>query len=287
MNIEQLNRLPCDQDSLSYFQKYIEEYFNDQFFWGYGTEKILGLLDKHSPGGDWLDLGAGTSTLFWSIGLKKINSISWCDKYVEAFRVFYDFLNSDHIPNCYQEALRLYNRDLSHIQTMRDKFNHFHLFDAFDSWPDYLNDNQYDLITELGTFGLAPNAEGFVDCFKEVYLHLKSNGIVVGANWIRSRQMTQRLRFDNTYLNPSLINAVCLKYNFKLIEVNMLDIKDPDYSKLKFHRFFIDFQIVRIIYFKKIYRLARKMKFNFCANISYYFNDLYQFIACETSPFVV
>jgi len=29
------------------------------------------------------------------------------------------------------------------------------------------------------------------------------------------------------------------------------------------------------------------MKFNFRANSSYYFNDLYRFIACKTSPFVV
>ena len=193
----------------------------------------MGLLDKYSSGGDWLDLGAGTSTFFWSIGLKKINSISWSDKYVEAFSVFYNFLNSDSIPNCYRQALSLCNRELSHIQTMRGKFDYFYLFDTFDSWPDYLNDNQLDLISELGTFGLAPNAEEFVDCFKEVYSHLKPNGIVIGANWIRSRQMTQRFGFDNTYLNkPSLIHSVCLKYNFKLIEVDMLDIKDPDYSKV-------------------------------------------------------
>jgi hypothetical protein len=229
MNINYFEEYKLDIKKLNYFQQYFEKYFNNRFIYGYGTEDILHMIGKYDPQGNWLDLGSGTSTLFWSIPMSRIYSINCSDISPEALKVLSDYIYSKKVPPCYREALKIFGKEEKDLDNMRERFSAFFVLDVFKDWPKYLDEKQYDLITEFGTFGLAPDSQSFTQCFGEPARHLKKDGYLIGANWIRNTITIEKDGINNRYLNTELVDKAAKKFNLKIMELKLINIHDPEY----------------------------------------------------------
>jgi hypothetical protein len=88
-------------EHLAYFEDYRRRYFNDRLIAGQGVEDILFCLRDH--GGTprrWIDLGAGVTTLFWSIGVQSPGEVAAADLIPEALHVLAAFKATDEVPPC-------------------------------------------------------------------------------------------------------------------------------------------------------------------------------------------
>src|SRR5208283_4677783 len=103
LSAEQLRQSRVNAAYLRYFEGYRSRYFYEEFIFGQGTEQLLGLLAEVGQKQRWLDVGCGTTTLFWSVPLDEVGAIDCCDISVEAMRALLDFIMSDEIPYCYEQ----------------------------------------------------------------------------------------------------------------------------------------------------------------------------------------
>ncbi|MDI3418014.1 class I SAM-dependent methyltransferase [Streptomyces luteolus] len=197
--------LSLDDDQLAYYRSYFTDFFVGDFCPGMGTEHILDTLADSGASGDWLDLGAGPCTLFWSIALSDIRSIQSTDAAPEALAVLREVAQSGEVPRAFGQVLDRHGKDTAHLDQMRARMSGYHVFDAMQSWPDTFTGQRFDLITEFGLFGLSPSVDGYRACFRHVKEHLRAGGRVVGADWIRSAQYVASAGHDNTYLSEDLI----------------------------------------------------------------------------------
>jgi hypothetical protein len=186
---------------------------------------------QHSWGRNWIDLGSGPSTLFWSLALSGIHSITCSDLAPEALQVLYKFVHSDEIPGCYHEVLAMLSRPITHLADMRQRVDHYYILDVMRPWPRFMRNKQYDLVTQFGTFGLASSPEKYLKCFSYLYPHVKPGGYVLGANWIRSSRLVTREGGDNSYLSLDLVENAATRFNFHLLYRNFVSIRDDDFYK--------------------------------------------------------
>jgi SAM-dependent methyltransferase len=220
-----------DSGRLAYFRLYQEKYFNDRFVRGQGTEEILSNLERHGASGRWLDLGSGTTTLFWSIPLQGITSISCCDLVPEALAVLEELARSGKIPPCYQEALEMFGKPPSHLAEMSRRLDRFLVFDTLAPWPSWLAAKPFDLITAFGNFGIAPTPERYAACFGEIVRHLAPGGRAVGADWVRRPSFIAEDGHDNSYLAPALVALSGRQAGLTVLDCRQVAIAgDPQYD---------------------------------------------------------
>ncbi|MFH9426358.1 hypothetical protein [Streptomyces sp. NPDC017529] len=197
-----------DEDRLAYYRQYFADFFDGDFKLGMGTEDILDTLYASEAGGDWLDLGSGPCTLFWSIALPEtIRSIRSVDAAEEALAVLREANNGSRVPRAYQQVLQRYGREPGHLHEMKSRMAGYHAFDAMAAWPAEFDGQRFDLVTEFGLFGLSPDAERYRRCFPSVHDHLRPGGVAVGADWIRSAEYVAEEGHDNTYLTEALVSS--------------------------------------------------------------------------------
>ncbi|MFD1423464.1 MULTISPECIES: methyltransferase domain-containing protein [Laceyella] len=229
VKVTDFQSVPLNPERLAYFQDYFKNYYYGEFRFGQGTENILSVLNEWGHGGEWLDLGAGPSTLLWSIPLNGIKGIACNDISVEALKVLDDFVQNDEVPPCYQEALKLFTKTDRHVLEMKMKVQNYLVFDAMSNWPAIEHIGKYDLITEFGTFGLAQTPEKFINCFGLLKSCLKPGGRVIGANWTRSAHLIGKEGHDNSYLHLKLIDHVAHRHSYEILHLEKVDIADDPY----------------------------------------------------------
>lgn len=104
---------------LDCFRRYAREHFYNEFRAEQGTEDVLATLARFGRGGAWMDLGAGPTTLFWSIPLSGITSITCCDLMSEALKVLDEFVKSAEVPRCYRQVLEMFGREQAHLEDIK------------------------------------------------------------------------------------------------------------------------------------------------------------------------
>ncbi|WP_327358354.1 class I SAM-dependent methyltransferase [Streptomyces sp. NBC_01304] len=199
--------LDLDPTQLAHYRGYFADFFHGDFCPGMGTEDILDTLAASDAKGDWLDLGAGPCTLFWSIALSDIRSIHSSDASPEALAVLRDVVEGEELPRAFEQVLERHGRDVGHLARMRSRMAGYHVFDAMRAWPDSFAEQRFDLITEFGLFGLSPTTDGYLACFERLSGHLRAGGKAIGADWIRSEPYIASAGHDNTYLTEELVAA--------------------------------------------------------------------------------
>lgn len=217
-----------DPEQLRYYRTYFTDYFQDEFRLGMGTEHILDALAQADVSGDWIDLGAGPCTLFWSIPLTGVHTIASADAAPEALAVLKEFVASDSIPLCYEQVLQRYGRGQRHLERMRGALREYHAFDAMCPWPAEFENRRFGLVTEFGLFGLAPSAEEYRACFRPLRAHLRPGGKVVAADWIRSASFIASEGHDNTYLTEELIADAADAAGLRLVSSRYCPISGDD-----------------------------------------------------------
>lgn len=225
----------CNQDTsrLDYYRSYLDSYFSDEFRFGQGTEHILRMISEYHVQGDWLDLGAGPATLFWSIPMRLHRSIACCDLACEALQVLAEFAGSSQLPRCYRQVLAMFEKSSTHIEQMAHKIGTFYTFDALSPWPEEFSGKKYDLITAMGLFGLSSTPDKYVDCFKYLRPHLRFEGRVIGANWVRSPQFIKQEGHDSSYLTEKLVERAASGADLEIVQLGSTEIQgDPLFSRV-------------------------------------------------------
>ena len=218
---------------VDYFRDYLKEYYDAEFIPGQGAEVALGYLEELAPAGSWLDLGAGTTTLFWSIPLRDVSTVACCDIAAEALFVLDEFASSSEIPGCYQQVLEMYGKTASHLRSMRQKPRHYYVFDVLSPWPEGLWSSPFDLVTAFGSFGISATSEGYEECFKYLAQHLAPGGRAIGADWVRWPSFIEQDGHDNSYLAASLTRHAAGAAGLEVLECRQVPIAgDPYYRAL-------------------------------------------------------
>jgi SAM-dependent methyltransferase len=220
-----------DPDHLKYFETYSRLYYYDRFIPGQGAEAILEQLSRFGTRGRWLDLGAGTTTLLWSIPLREISSIDCCDLVVEALAVLARFAESEDIPRCYADVLSAHGKTAEHLCAMRRKLRRFLVFDGLRPWPTVLAADRFDLITAFGVLSIAPDPEAYATALEEVAAHLAPGGRVIGADWVRKAAYIESDSHDNSYLERSQVVTAARQAGLRPLECCRQPIvEDPHYD---------------------------------------------------------
>lgn len=224
---------PLRGDRLAYFRAFFEAHYHDAFIAGMGTEHLLAALRRVGAAGRWLDLGAGTTTLLWSIPLRGITSITCADLVVEALAVLHDVARSGAVPGCYADVLAMFGSSVDELAATRRLVNRYLVLDALSRWPAWLSDERFDLITAFGCFGMAPGAECYVACFGHAAAHLAEGGRFVGADWVRRPEYIERDGHDNGYLDRALVARAAEAAGLRVLDCERAPIAgDPCYEAL-------------------------------------------------------
>ena len=219
------------RERLDHHRAYAERYYAGEFVPGRGLERVLELLSAHGMGGSWLDLGAGPTTLLWSLAFPGVTSIAANDVDPEALVVLAQRTAAGIVSPCYQEAARRLGRSADAVLQAGALLCELLAFDVFDPWPEALSDRRFDLITAMGTFGLADGPEGFSAPFGHVRSHLRAGAIALGANWIRSEAFAARTGRGNAWLDNGVVQHAAASAGLRLVFVERLAIDgDEDYD---------------------------------------------------------
>ena len=212
-------------------RRYAELHYNSALRPGQGVEEIAAHLGRLDRGGRWLDLGAGPTTLFWSLCFERVESIVANDISPEALAVLAEFATGDDQPRCYAEVGRLLGRGESALEERRQLLRELLVFDAFAPWPDALAGREFDQITSLGAFGLAPDPGTYAGAFRHIADHLCAGGVALGANWVRSPSLARRTGRGNAWLDVRTVQAGAIAGGLELLFAEHVPIAaDPDYS---------------------------------------------------------
>ncbi|WP_299085722.1 hypothetical protein [uncultured Ruegeria sp.] len=220
-----------DAARTAYFQRYLDEYYNAAFIYGQGTEHILAQAARHAPGGHWLDIGSGTSALFWATGFRDIESVTCVDLVPEALFVFDRFRASDAVPACYGEALSIAGNSADELARTRAVPWQYMQADVLHPWADHIAQQDYGMITAYAIFGIAPDLEGYKACFRHLAAAARSGRMLLGADWIRSDDFVAYESHDNRYVSVEACRDAATQAGLEVIECDYHAIRgDPLYS---------------------------------------------------------
>lgn len=197
-----------------------------------GTERILDLLSR-SRGGRWLDLGAGTSTLFWALATTGVTEIVCGDITLEALAVLDAFVRSARLPPCYADVMAMYRKGSSDLGRLRALDWRYWVFDALQDWPLQVAAERFDMVTAFGLFGIAGTAEAYRRCFVRAARHLSPGGSLIGADWIRRPERAAESGRDYAFIGQPVIAQAAPEAGLSLGRCEVFAIAgDPVYGAL-------------------------------------------------------
>jgi hypothetical protein len=232
--LQDIDPATMNPEHLAYFEDYRTRYFNDRLIHGRGVEEILETLTCFSSTPEhWIDLGAGVTTLFWSIGVNKPKSVSACDIVPEALHILSAFKSSDELPPCYIEAMQLVGRSMKDLQATRSLPWNFHIVDCLSPWSIPGHTDGFDLITAIGCFGLASGKDGYASAFSAAASNLRPTGRLVGVDWVRSATFIAQEGHDNRYVGSDLAIDCARSQGLTILSISDVTIAgDPYYESL-------------------------------------------------------
>ncbi|ESX66276.1 MULTISPECIES: methyltransferase domain-containing protein [unclassified Mesorhizobium] len=229
-----LQLVPMRPSVRAYFETYLTEYFSGPFIKGQGAEDILKAMAEWGVMGNALDLGSGTSTLFWYLPTKGVNRLSCCDIAPEALSVLANFVRSNQpLPECYGWVADHFKISNHSVNQLRERFAEFLIFDCLKRWPSWMDSHRYDLITAFGNLAISGTADAYDDCFQHIADHLAPTGRTIGADWARRQSFAQKDGHDNSYLSIELIASAMKNAGLTPLECRRIEIqRDPLYDAI-------------------------------------------------------
>jgi hypothetical protein len=164
---------------------YLDTYYNAVFRYGMGTEPIIDALRRIPPVDDWLDLGAGSESLFWSIPLSARTLLA-----VDVDRRRLDLLEQiaarPEPRGAYRTVLEMCGRTPADFAARRASLTTLRA-DCLSGEPLQLAQapsDGFDVVTQFGLLGLTTGPDRFRSCWTRAHARLKPGGWCAGANWI-------------------------------------------------------------------------------------------------------
>ena len=214
-----------DERRLRYFQIYAEKNFNGPLEPGLGVEDVFSLVAACGRVSHWLDLGAGTSSLFWAAAVEDCQSVTAVDASAEALMVLKGIVEERRMPQCYRDALSLQGRHPDHLLRIAERPWRYLVLNFVDDWPKWEAEKRYDLITGFGCFGIDSGAPHFRRSVEVAGRRLALGGHIVGANWLRTRRSIETEGYDTSFLTPDFIEVVFAENDLLVDSAKIIPIK--------------------------------------------------------------
>ncbi len=216
-----------DEEKLSYFKQYATDYFQGDFIRGQGAEELLELAGRYQPIGSYLDLGSGPTGLFWCLPLSHAESFTFSDVITEALLVLMKFRRDRNYPDCYRQAMNFIQTPEVQLDNVFDLPADFAVFDCFSPWPAFIRDHQYARISAYGVLSICVGELQYSTAVRQVAENLETNGIFLGADWIRhSKFRIAEDGNDTSYLDANVIKHAIVDANLEVRELETITITD-------------------------------------------------------------
>ncbi len=168
-------------------QEYWKRYYAEQFRFGLGTEDILAALVQIPPVNRWADLGSGSESVLWAIGLRAQRLVA-VDAEPERLAILREFAAAGRPRGIHRTVLHLCGRTdpdafVSRCQSLEATVTG----DCLTGYPP-TNPNLavegFELVTQFGLLGLCRDEQHFTDSFTATHRLLVPGGWAAGANWV-------------------------------------------------------------------------------------------------------
>jgi SAM-dependent methyltransferase len=163
-------------------QEYWDRYYSEKFVTGLGTENILAALRAVPPQRAWLDLGAGSESLLWSIPLRAECLIA-VDLDSQRLRILRAYAAARHPRGAYQAALDLCDCTPADFAVRCRSLAVTLVADCLNGGPLPFTPSSVNLVTQFGLLGLTAHPADFLACWARAHIPLAPGGWCAGANW--------------------------------------------------------------------------------------------------------
>lgn len=206
--------------------EYWRQYYGSEFTFGLGTEHILAALRRVPPAGMWIDAGAGSESLLWSIALEARRLIA-VDHDEQRLRILRAYADASQPRNAYRTALALCDRALPDFTTRCESLSATLAADCLSGTPLPLKPCSADLVTQFGLLGLTTSPGHFTRAWAACHEPLAAGGWAAGANWTATRQ-PGRVR-----LSRQLYQAAFTRSGMTPLLVRQIPVSgDPDFDSV-------------------------------------------------------
>jgi hypothetical protein len=207
-------------------RQYWARYYSGQFIFGLGTENILAALQQIPPASTWLDLGAGSESLLWSIPLDAGRLIA-VDLDSRRLALLRGYAVARQPRGAYQTALDLCDRSRADFTQRCDRLAATVIADCITGQPMPARDSCADLVTQFGLLGLTTGQEEFLAAWRNCHQPLAVGGWIAGANWTAT---SRRARVD---LCEQLYIAAFARNGMTALLIERIPITDdPDFDSV-------------------------------------------------------
>jgi hypothetical protein len=183
------------QRTISGARDYWNLYYGDQFIAGQGTEEVIAALLDVRPVGIWLDLGAGSESLLWSIPLRaeRLIAVDLDPKRLALLRTY----AASHRPRgAYQTVLERSRRTSADFVDRCGRLVAEVIADCLTGQSLPFMPESAELVTQFGLLGLAASSEQFFASWQAIHEPLAAGGWCAGANW-QATADRDRVRLSN------------------------------------------------------------------------------------------
>ena len=201
--------------SIAGASKYWEQYYGSEFIFGLGTEHILAALRQVPPSETWIDVGAGSESLLWSIALETHRLIA-VDYDEQRLRILRGYADARQPRGAYKTALDLCDRSPGDFTVRCKRLSATLSADCLNGSFLPLRPGSAGLTTQFGLLGLTTSPDDFIRAWAACHEPLSPGGWAAGANWTATHQrgrvrLTRRLyqaAFTQSGMTPLLIRQV-------------------------------------------------------------------------------
>jgi hypothetical protein len=206
--------------------EYWDQYYGSEFVFGLGTEHILAALRRIPPAGTWVDLGAGSESLLWSIALDARHLMA-VDRDEQRLRILRAYAGSRKPRDAYRTVLDLCGRDQTDFAARCERLSATLAADCLAGPALPLSPEFADLMTQFGLLGLATGPGHFNRAWAACHEPLAPGGWAAGANWTATRQ-SGRVRLDRLVYQAAFARSGMTPLLIEQVPVS----GDPDFDSV-------------------------------------------------------
>lgn len=202
--------------------EYWDQYYGSEFVFGLGTEHILAALRRVPPAGRWVDLGAGSESLLWSIALDAHRLIA-IDHDEQRLRI----AGSREPRGSYRIVLAMCGRGHADFTARCERVSVTLAADCLTGAPLPLRPGSADLVTQFGLLGLTVSPGHFTYAWHACHEPLAPGGWAAGANWSATRRKG-RVRLDREFYQAAFTRSGMTPLLIEQVPVS----GDPDFDSV-------------------------------------------------------
>ncbi|MGH3939939.1 MAG: class I SAM-dependent methyltransferase [Pseudonocardiaceae bacterium] len=209
-------------------QEYWDRYYAEQFRFGLGTEDILAALMQVPPVSTWVDLGCGSESMLWAIGLRAQQLVA-VDADPRRLAILRKFTSVARPRGVHRTALALCGRgDPEDFPARCRSLAAMVAVDCLTGHPPSdpsLPTAGFELVTQFGLLGLCRDIQHFASSFTAAHQPLEPGGWAAGANWV-ARNPDQRVE-----LTEQVYRVAAAHVGIDLLLIHRVRITaDPDFT---------------------------------------------------------